>query len=120
MTAGVLTTGVYVIQFSDHVKIGQSSELEYRLRVHEKAGALRVHTLPVPWPTQVCVESLALTLAAKAGRRRGKREQFDGLSFDHAVDIVRQAAERARREMHVWSGMQCYCRGAQRANGSSS
>lgn len=99
-----MTSGVYVIQFPDHVKIGQSTNLPMRLRGHAKAGAQRVCVLPVACPDQRFVEEVALEIATRLARRRGKREQFDDLSFERGVTIIRAAVGRARRGTTAWRG----------------
>lgn len=87
-----MTAGVYVIQFPDHVKIGQSADLSARLRGHTKAGAQQVRVLDVEPPAHLFIEEAALRAAAQVGRRRGLREEFDGLAFDAAIELVEQAA----------------------------
>ena len=99
-----MTSGVYAIQFPDHVKIGQSANLPVRLRGHAKAGAQRVYVLPVADPDQLYVEEVALEIATRIARRRGKREQFDDLPFERATAIVRAAVERYRRGATAWKG----------------
>jgi hypothetical protein len=89
-----VTAGVYVVQFPDHVKIGQSRDLEARIRGHERAGGTCFRVLDADPPANLFIEAIALAAASISGRRRGAREEFDDLTFEGAVEIVEKAAEQ--------------------------
>lgn len=85
------TTGVYVAQFPDSVKIGRAVDVRLRLRVHRNAGAHRFVAYPVP--NHAAIEHIALARALVAGRQLGASEHFHDLVFEDACSLVEQTIE---------------------------
>lgn len=82
------TTGVYVVQFPDSVKIGRAVDVRQRMRAHRNVGANRFVAYPVS--NNAAIEHIALARALVAGRQLGASERFSDLPFEDACHLVEQ------------------------------
>lgn len=98
MTGVKLDVWLYLIGGGDgSIKVGQSSNPRKRLSTHRRdTNYLWAHVFG---PKSGLAESLCLLGLAKVGRRRYRREIFDGVSKQVAIEICREQINRTRRQL---------------------
>jgi hypothetical protein len=97
------TSGLYLAQYPDWLKIGRATYMRDRLRDHARRGAYRFiayYTQQHCWPPRVFnAEDVALDLFERRAIRirSGSRllEHFTGLTWDEGVEIMREAVTLA-------------------------
>jgi hypothetical protein len=83
---GYTTSGVYVVQFPDRVKVGKAGHVRTRISQHRRNGATRAVALGTQDAERV--ERLALRALDQVADRIGASESFTGISFIEAEGVL--------------------------------
>lgn len=90
-------SGLYVVEFPQHVKVGRSANLLTRIGQHAWLGGQRAWLSRSIEDGLAAAEAAALrAVAARAGRdyvKFGMSESFPGLSFSDAVEVVQNVVD---------------------------